>query len=192
MTGVRVNEGTALYWNDVDFERKQLRVHNMLLLKSRDNFARINHTKTASGKRVIALDDDTINILKRWQKRQADHAYSNFIFSYDGKPMIKSTIGRIVTRYAKAANVTMIQTKGLRHSHVSFLINELNASVLVVSKRLGHSSPDITLKYYAHLWHGIDSGIADKMAGTVKVETATSKQFLFNGNQNLSPKLSPK
>lgn len=191
MTGVRVNEGTALFWNDVDFENKQLRVHHMLIVKSRNEYTRLNHTKTADGKRVIALDTDSLEILAAWKKRQAEHTKSDFIFSYDGKPMIKSTIGRIVSRYAKAAGVTQIQTKGLRHSHVSFLINELNASVLVVSKRLGHSSPDITLKYYAHLWRGIDTELADEMAGIIKINAATSKQFLFNGNQAVSPKVSP-
>lgn len=192
MTGVRVNEGTALFWNDVDFKNHQLRVHNMLIVRSRNNYTRVNHTKTADGKRVIALDDDTLNILAKWKSRQSEHTTSDFIFSYDGKPMIKSTIGRIVSRYAKAAGVTPIQTKGLRHSHVSFLINELNASVLVVSKRLGHSSPDITLKYYAHLWHGIDTELADEMAGVVQINLATSKQFSFNGNQAVSPNASPR
>ncbi|MCT4412344.1 tyrosine-type recombinase/integrase [Leuconostoc pseudomesenteroides] len=191
MTGVRVNEGTALFWNDVDFENRQLRVHHMLIVKSRNEYTRLNHTKTADGKRVVALDTDTLEILAAWKKRQAEHTKSDFIFSYDGKPMIKSTIGRMVSRYAKAAGVTEIQTKGLRHSHVSFLINELNASVLVVSKRLGHSSPDITLKYYAHLWHGIDTDLADEMAGIITINSATSKQFSFNGNQAVSPKVSP-
>jgi len=66
---------------------------------------------------------------------------------------------------------------------------------LIVSKRLGHSSPEITLKHYAHLWRGIDDGVAESMAGIIKIETAKSKQFTFVGNQavkQLSPKLSPR
>ncbi|NMP07947.1 tyrosine-type recombinase/integrase [Paenibacillus polymyxa] len=195
MTGVRVNEGTALWWNDVDFEKKQLRVHHMLVTKSRKNYIRKNHTKTVDGKRVLALDNDTLEVLRVWKERQAQHGNMDFIFSYDGLPMIKSTIARIITRYAKLAGAPVIQAKGLRHSHVSFLINELNASVLVVSKRLGHSSPEITLKHYAHLWRGIDDAVAESMAGIIKINTATSKQFTFVGNQTvkrLSPKLSPK
>jgi integrase len=195
MTGVRVNEGTALWWNDVDFEKKQLRVHHMLVTKSRKNYIRKNHTKTVDGKRVLALDNDTLDLLRVWKERQAEHGNMDFIFSYDGLPMIKSTIARIIARYAKLAGAPVIQAKGLRHSHVSFLINELNASVLIVSKRLGHSSPDITLKHYAHLWRGIDDAVAESMAGIIKIETATSKQSAFVGNQTvkrLSPKSSPK
>lgn len=76
----------------------------------------------------FALDDDTLEVLRVWKERQAQHGNMDFIFSYDGLPMIKSTIARIIARYAKLAGSPVIQAKGLRHSHVSFLINELNAT----------------------------------------------------------------
>jgi integrase len=141
MTGVRVNEGTALWWDDIDFRNKRLRVHHMLVTRSRTDWDRNDYTKTDDGKRTIVLDDDTLAILAAWKKRQSQVGIQDFVFSYDGLPMIKSTIGRIIERYANFAGVHKIQTKGLRHSHASFLINEFNVSVLVLSKRMGHSSP---------------------------------------------------
>lgn len=36
-TGVRVNEGCALYWNDIDFKKKTVRVHHMLHIKNQKN-----------------------------------------------------------------------------------------------------------------------------------------------------------
>ncbi|MDF2910443.1 MAG: site-specific integrase [Sporolactobacillus laevolacticus] len=97
--------------------------------------------------------------------------------------MIKSTLSRIIGRYAKLANVHRIQAKGLRHSHASYLINEFNVSVLVLSKRMGHSSPEITLKYYSNLWSGINELIAEEMTGNVKIKTATKSAVQFNRNQ---------
>ncbi len=34
-TGIRVNEGTALYWSDIAFGQQQLRIHHMLEVQSR-------------------------------------------------------------------------------------------------------------------------------------------------------------
>lgn len=107
------------------------------------------------------------------------------MFSYDGLPMIKSTIGRIIRRYSKFAGVPRIQAKGLRHSHASYLINEFNVSVLVLSQRMGHSSSEITLKHYAHMWSGADTAIAEDMTGNIEIKTATRTQIKFNGNQSL-------
>ena len=70
MTGVRVNEGMALWWNDIDLEHKHMRVHHMLYLKSRTNWVRKDYTKTADGKRTIALDETTVDVLREWRKQQ--------------------------------------------------------------------------------------------------------------------------
>ena len=174
-TGLRVNEGTALWWNDIDFTKKELRVHHMLIAKNKKEWYRQTHTKTDAGLRTISFGK------------------MNFVLSYDGNPMIKSTISRIIKRYAKLAEVPVIQAKGLRHSHASYLINEVNASVLIVSKRLGHSSPEITLKHYAHLWSGLDKEIANNMVGLIKFKHPKETKIDFYGNQSLksSPKLSP-
>lgn len=191
MTGVRVNEGMALWWDDINFEKKQMQVHHMLIIKSKTNWKRNNYTKTSSGKRTIALDDDTLSILREWKKRQVTVGLGqghDFVFSYDGSPMLKSTFGRIINRYSKLAGVPKIQPKSLRHSHVSYLINDanLNVSVLVLAKRLGHSSPSITLQNYAHLWSGIDQKAVEKMTGNIRIKTAESTNIQFAGNQALS------
>lgn len=78
----------------------------MLKLKSKTNWHRQNYTKTEAGSRIITLDDDTIEILKIWKKRQLEMGITkDFIFSYDGSPMMKSTISRNIKKYAKESGV---------------------------------------------------------------------------------------
>ena len=75
-TGLRVNEGTALWWNNINFDKKQLTVNHMLIMTNKFNWIRQNHTKTDSGLRTISLDDDTIAILKKWKKKAISYWFS--------------------------------------------------------------------------------------------------------------------
>lgn len=184
VTGLRVSEGLSLQWADINFNKKKLRINKTLNRAEKGKWLLQMHTKTNSGMRTISLDDDTIIYLKRWKKVQNEVGVDSFILSHTGKPLSRSTITRMIMHHAELANVKRIQGKGLRHSHVSYLINEFNADVLMVSKRLGHSSPEITLKHYAHLWPIHDEEIAEMIKGNIRVETSTEKRTKFNGNQH--------
>src|SRR5699024_12472705 len=92
---------------------------------------------------------------------------------------------RVKKRYATVEGVDERQEKGLRHSHVSELINEFHGDILVVSRRLGHSSPEITLKHYAHLWSRNDELIAEQMTGNIKFTPTQETLINFNGNQSV-------
>lgn len=59
-TGLRVNEGTALWWNDIDLSKKELRVSHMLIAKTKTDWVRQNRTKTDAGLRIISLDTVTL------------------------------------------------------------------------------------------------------------------------------------
>lgn len=160
-----------------------MRIHHTLDMINQKSFVRKPYTKTENGMRIISLDDDTVEILREWKKRQQQHGIESFILSYTDLPLYRSTVQRIIERYAKLAKVPIIQGKGLRHSHVSYLINEFNADILVISRRLGHSSPEITLKHYAHLWSRNDETIAEQMSGNVQFTSAKKSSVAFNGNQ---------
>ena len=49
---------------------------------------------------------------------------------------------------------------GLRHTHASQLI-DAGVDIVTISKRLGHASPAITMKVYAHLFQQSDAKAAD-------------------------------
>lgn len=182
-TGVRVSEGFALTWNDIDLVNQKARVFHTLYYKNKDNYRIKPYTKTRAGKRIITLDDELVRILREWRELQLAHGVKKFVLSYDDRPMIKSTLNNLIHKYAKLAGVPSINGRGLRHSHASYLIAELGADVLTVSKRLGHSSPAVTLRYYAHMFDRNDELIADKMVGSMDLTPAKQSRVKFNGNQ---------
>ena len=70
MTGLRVNEATALRWKeDIDLENYTLTVNHSLRLKNKEQWT-LGPTKTKAGMRTIALDTDTIRLLKDWKEKQ--------------------------------------------------------------------------------------------------------------------------
>ena len=197
-SGIRVGEMSALYWSNISFEKKHIHVSHNLIVKNQNDYIRSDQLKTPNANRFVSLDNGTLEVLKDWKERQKSVGLGqedDFVFSYNGKPMIKSTLSRIIKRYAKLAGVnSSVTAKGLRHSHVSFLINNLNSNVLLISQRLGHSSPEITYKFYSHLYAGADREIANDMNGIINISSADESYLNFNGNQVIKkvPKVSPK
>lgn len=188
MSGMRVNELTALYWEEnIDFENKQIRIFHNLDFTNGQVWKRKTKMKTEAGRRIISIDEDTIQILKDWKDKQETYGNYDFVLSYSGEPIGKSTIGRIIKRHAKIAGVKQISPKSLRHSHASFLINELNVNPLVIQKRLGHSDIQITLGVYSHLYPNMDSQVASQLSGLIHIETASNSQINnWNGNQYIN------
>ena len=135
-----MSEGFALKWSDIDLANGKVRIFHNLRYKNKLDYEIKPYTKTNAGKRTITIDDELLQVLKAWKKRQQKYGVTDFVLSYDDCPNNKSTLGEWLTRYAKLAGVPRIDGRGLRHSNASFLIAEMGADVLTVAHRLGQSS----------------------------------------------------
>ena len=82
-----------------------------------------------------------------------------FIFNRE-KPLPQTSIDRIKDKAIAEANVRRIRIHDLRHSHASNLISE-GISIVAVSRRLGHSNIDMTLRVYTHLLEKNDEQLID-------------------------------
>ena len=155
MSGVRVSEGRALQWSDVLFEKKLLRVRATLeWVPETRTWWKKPHTKTESGMRDIPIDDETLEVLRRWKKRQGGKKDTYVLANKDsGVPLSKSALTSETKRRADLVDVPEITGKGLRHSHASYLINVLKeTNHKVIQQRMGHKSIKTTLDVYAHLY----------------------------------------
>ena len=62
MTGMRRGEAVGLRWDDIDLENARLSVRRALI--PHGDTVIVSEPKTARGRRVIALDAETIEVLK--------------------------------------------------------------------------------------------------------------------------------
>ena len=89
--------------------------------------------------------------------------------------IISSSLSRVLKSYAMKAGLKPIRIHDLRHSHASLLINN-GFPITLIIKRLGHKSPDVTLKVYSHMY---------KESGTEEVQFLQNNlvsQSEVNGN----------
>ena len=86
-TGMRVSEGLALYWSDIDFKKRKISISHNLDYANKHNWERKNKLKTEKSKRVISIDDTTVEVLKEWKIRQKEFSKQfEFVLSYDLTP----------------------------------------------------------------------------------------------------------
>lgn len=137
-TGARLGEAKALMVSDIANGTASIS-------KSMKHF--VNGTqplKTTSSRRTIQLDRQTLEAINPLLK--ADKVY---LFG-DLEPISLSMLTRNFKKALEASGSPKITIHDLRHSHASYLIGN-GANVVAVSKRLGHSDVNITLKVYTHL-----------------------------------------
>ena len=148
-TGVRFGEMTALNWNDINFEKKELRINKTLNTKTEDNKYIITSPKTQNSIRIIDLDDNLLKLLSKHyenEKKIYDFNKEWFIFG-NVKYIPATTFARRLNKYIKIANVKKITPHGFRHSHVSLLIN-LGCDSKDVAERVGDTIQMVEKTYY--------------------------------------------
>ncbi|MDF0479655.1 site-specific integrase [Vagococcus sp. PNs007] len=185
MTGLRLGEGQALTWKtDIDLENCLLKVTKSMFYQNLEEFE-IVPPKTPSSIRTLALDSDTVEVLKEWKVVQDGMGGSDYVLSYNGIPTNKHTVRHIIRRHSSLADINDIRIHGLRHSHASLLIS-LGENALIIKDRLGHADIQTTLGTYGHLYPNSNLEVANKLTGLVSIdEEVNVKKRKFNGNQYL-------
>lgn len=71
--------------------------------------------------------------------------------------------GRVIER----ADLRRIRWHDLRHTHATIAV-KAGVPVKVISERLGHESPAVTLKQYAHVVPGMQAEATEQIAALVQ------------------------
>ena len=158
-SGMRIGELLALNAGDFDFVKNQISI-----TKSRMQVTgEITTPKTKFSVRVIDMPPIIMQEVR------------NYIDSLDEVPSPIFTIApnvllQALKRYAVKAGLKPIRLHDLRHSHASLLIHN-GFPITLISKRLGHKSPDITLKVYSHMYKESGAQVAQFLQNTLVAQT---------------------
>lgn len=155
-TGMRRGEILALRWCDVDLDAGVLRVARSLQQISTG--LEFKEPKSARGRRNIALARATVDAL-RARKAELDTGPDGLIVCRpDGTPWPPDQLSVEFHVFVKRAGF-IIRFHDLRHTHASNLLRD-GVPVNVVSQRLGHAEPAITLNVYSHVLPGMQEEAA--------------------------------
>jgi integrase len=167
-TGMRLGEVLALRWNRVDLDRKVIQVREALEF-TKAHGLRFKAPKSKAGVRDITLPDVLLDTLREHRKAQLELRMKlgagrlrddALLFAdIEGNPLSPNAQSAAWSDYAKAIGIPEVTFHALRHTHASQLIDE-GVDIVTISKRLGHSKPDITLRIYSHLFRKDDGKAA--------------------------------
>ncbi len=147
-TGLRPGreELLTLTWAAVDLEEKTIEV--------------ISAKKGGLPLRLVPLNDTLAPLMQKWYEEDEKTGY---IVHYKGRPIssIKTAWGAAKRR----AGITRpIRPYAIRHMAISNML-EAGADLRTVSEIVGHASPEMTLRVYAH------SSVAQKRAAVAKLHS---------------------
>ena len=151
--GLRQGECCALTWDDIDFNKKEVSINKTLTTKLKGQLYTLSSPKTPNSNRTLPIPLKLLKSYEKLLKQAKTKKYfktSWFIFG-DELPFRETTIQVRKNKYCKLSGVKQIRIHDFRHSCASFLINN-GASIVLVSKYLGHSKISTTLDTYTHLY----------------------------------------
>ncbi len=166
-TGMRRGELLGLRWSDVDLEDALVKVRQ---IRTVARYQVLTLTpKTDKGTRVVALDGQTIAALHSYRVAQMEERLlmgagyrdtENLVFTRaDGSAIHPERFSAWFKQRCFGSGLPPVRLHDVRHSYVTALLAQ-GVPLKVVSQRVGHASPMVTIAIYQHVQPGDDRAAA--------------------------------
>ena len=148
-TGLRFGEMLALNWNDIDLEKKEVKINKTLTTRIENKKYLLTTPKTKNSVRIVDLDDYIILLLKKHLNNEKKlYNFDKGMFVFGNVNFISATtFKRKLNQYIEISKVKKITPHGFRHSHVSLLVN-LGCDSKDVAERIGDTIQMVEKTYY--------------------------------------------
>jgi integrase len=186
--GLRMGEVIGLKWTDVDFHGRFIEVRHSVVLGE--------ETTTKSHKiRRVEMSSQLQSVLRRLREiRELEAMATNeavlpWVFlSPERQRLDERNLRRGWYRCLERAGIRKVRFHDLRHSFISLLI-EQGAHPKYIQEQAGHSSIQVTMDTYGHLFPSRERGWTDKLDDEAwRGETAPSTHPEKKAAEQLSPK----
>ena len=163
-SGLRQGELLGLAWSGLDLEKRTITV-SRALAQTKKGFS-VKAPNSAAGRRTLQLPEFVVEALvqhrslMKAEARSVEGSEKDFC-TRTGNWIAKSNLTRKTFRpLMKKANLPAIRFHDLRHTHATALLRA-GKSIKAVSRRLGHSTVELTLRVYVHVLPADDHDLAD-------------------------------
>lgn len=174
-TGLRIGEALALRWEDVDLERGSLRVRRSVAEVSGKLV--MGMPKTRAGIREIALAPQTISLLKRHRSALSSDGLgsSELVFpSSTGTMLSRRNVTRAWAIVRRKARLPDVGLHALRHTNASLQL-QAGVGIPEIASHLGHESPALTARIYAHVLEDTKRHAATKFSNLIGGDASTDE-----------------
>ena len=188
-SGARRDEQCALIWDDIDFETGTVTISKSLE-QTRKSGLRVKSTKSGEPRR-IGLDEFVLEVLGEHRQQQEEDK-RNFGSEYQELGLVfcqpngyyysPNNVGCGTKELLVKAGLKEFSLHSLRHSHASVLLSN-GVPIPVVSERLGHADPTITLQIYSHAMP------ADRRGAAKAWRNALAEAIAEDRSRRSTPKL---
>lgn len=180
--GLHRGEACGQPWSETNLDTHSLTVSSQLVQDGWEIEA--SDPKTDSGYRVIALDDDTVSVLKRHREQQdVDRAEwgsawveTGHVFTQeDGSWLHPGKVTDLFERLVAASGLPPIRLHDLRHGAATLML-AADIDIKIVSDILGHSDTRITRDIYQSVLPHVGKSAAEATAKLVPLQRKTEQE----------------
>ena len=117
----------------------------------------VQKTKTETSRRNIAVPDFVVEDIKSLIEKHnsVEYEHTDYLIQDGfGQPMTPSALTQQIYRIEEKANLPSVSLHDLRHTFASML-NNAHVDIAMISRELGHSSINVTLGIYTHVFGNV-------------------------------------
>lgn len=173
LRGLRRGEAAGLRWVDVSLEDRALKIAQQRITVGAT--VQIGEPKTPSGRRSIALDRNTVEVLRLHRERQLAEAAaagvrwrnSGYVFTkLDGDPLHPNFMTHRFADLLIGSGLPPIRLHDLRHGAAT-LAHHAGVDLKSVQDQLGHASYQLTADTYTNVLPETQQHAADAVADLI-------------------------